>query len=185
MKVVIGLFDNDEGIDRALDALNKFGFTREQIRIFTSKDEICKLMEKYSQSHLVGTDTLFGAILGTVIFGFLGFLIAFVGSRIFGYGQVTAIVIFSVLTVFGLFLGVVHGYLFGSELWGKEKKLYAKSVQAGDRVIAVQVPNEELAVKAGVMLQQGNAKGIETLDHVPDTVFASVVQESQLASSLT
>lgn len=174
MKAVIGLFDNAEQVATSIDVLKRAGFAEEQIKTFKCNNPLCKLLNNYCQSYLVNNWTLFGTFFGLVHAGVLAFFISFLADRLIIFSPVVWVLLFLVLTSFGTVLGAIFGFVFGRDQWLAEKQLYRHGVQTGEPVVAVQVINEEMAAKVRLWLQDTGAMGIETLDHLPDTVLESI-----------
>lgn len=177
MKAVIGLFDREEEIDSSIAVLKQAGFAEEQIKTFKCSNPVCKLLSNYCQCHMVQNWAIFGALFGLVHAAGLAFFISFLANRLFTVSPVVWILIFVGLTAFGAFLGTVFGFVFGEDQWVAEKKLFRHGAQIGERVVAVEIDNDEMAAKARLWLQDTGAIGIETLAHLPGNAFESIFSE--------
>lgn len=166
MKVVIGLFRCDDNVQGAVDALKTSGFAEDKIKICSCKNELCKLLDKYGQGHLVGRYTWFGALLGLVLFGSLGFFAGFIGCRLLGYSPSLFCAVIVTPTLIGVLFGAILGYMFGKDQWAGELDLYHRAVRAGKQVILVQAADDNTAIKAKEILQLEKAEGIEILENL-------------------
>ena len=174
MKAVIGLFDTDEQVQASIQRLKQAGFAEKQIEPLKCNHPLCKLVNKYCQYPLVDNWTAFGALFGLVHAGVLAFFISLLANRLFTVRPLVWVLIFVGLTLFGALLGAGLGFVFGRDRWEAEQQLYTHGVDTGQRVVAVQVTDEEMATKARLWLQDAEATGIETLDHLPETALTSV-----------
>lgn len=174
MKAVIGLFDSDEQVKASIEQLKRVGFAEKQIKPLKCNHLLGKLVNKYGQYPLVDNWVAFGALFGLVHAGVLAFFISLLANRLFTISPLVWGLLFVGLTLFGALLGAIFGFVFGSDRGEAEQQLYAHGADAGQRVVAVQVIDEEMAVKARLWLQDAEATGIETLDHLPETALASV-----------
>lgn len=177
MKAVIGLFDTDEQVQASMARLKRAGFTETQIKPLKCNHPLCKLVNKYGQYPLVDNWVAFGALFGLVHAAGLAFFISLLAHRLVTFNPFTWGLFFLVLTLFGAFLGAILGFVFGRNRREAEQQLYAHGVDADQRVVAVQVTDEEMAAKARLWLQDAEATGIETLDHLPETALGSVFAE--------
>ena len=185
MKAVIGLFDNDEQVQASIERLKQAGFTEKQIKPVTCTTPLCKLLNKYCQCHMVNNWVAFGALFGLVHAGVLAFFISLLANRLFTLSPLVWFLLFVGLTLFGTFLGAIFGFVFGRDQWEAEQQMYLHGVDAGQRVVAVQVTDEVMAAKARLWLQDAEAQGIETLDHLPETALVSVLSNMKGAAPVS
>ncbi len=185
MKAVVGLFNSEEEAQQAVAALKNRHLGEGQVKICTCKNELCKLLDQYGQGHLVGLSAWFGALLGLVLFGTLGFFAGFVGCRLVGYSASFLCSVIGVHILVGSVFGAILGFMFGRDRWSGELGLYRQAVQAGKQVVIAQVADDHMATKTKELLELKGADGIETLEGLPDKDLDTLARESQQAAQTT
>jgi uncharacterized membrane protein len=164
MKNVVGLFDSEAAADRAINALQKAGFKKNNFGLITRQNSIVQKVDRQEdreQGTIQAEDKL-GPIGGAAIGGIAGMLVGVAALAIPGIGP--ALAAGSIATALGAAaagagMGAVAGGLLGTltslGISEEEANFYAEGVKRGGILVVVEADEANAPAASQVMRQAG------------------------------
>jgi hypothetical protein len=186
-QVVLGLFDDHDSADKAVDELKDFGYDAGDISVIT-KEWKTEQRSKKGAGRDMAEGAGKGAMTGGAIGGVAG-LLAGVGAIALpgGIGLLAAGPVASAIAgalggaAAGAAAGGLIGALMGVGLSEKEAKLYAERVESGDVLVAVPIESDDEG-PATQILEDNGAMEINTVT-MDSSSFGSFPREEESALS--
>lgn len=161
-RLVVRLFDGDEDVQRAQEALQEAGFSEETIRTMEFDTADSQYESNGKQSTVLETVSAGG--LGGAIFGAVLGVIAGIATRVISGPELMfansmagtiAVTLLSGLLVGALF-GAIFGVLIGLGVSEQDTYLYDSSVRHGKVLMMVHTDNNARASEASTIMQRVN-----------------------------
>ena len=172
-RTVIGIFQQAEQTEHALEALRAAGFTADHVSVVAKDDRAALSALPAADTGLEGAGT--GAVLGGLTGGVLGWLAAIGVLAIPGVGPIVAAGALA-LTLGGAALGAVTGGLIGAlvDLGVPEETAlaYQSTVEQGSLLLTVVTPDDTQAAAAIAILEQHGGADVRAYD-APDRITST------------
>lgn len=179
-KTILGIFDNRNEADGAIDDLHDAGFDAKDISIIMRHNPEGKRVEP-SRGTVVADSTVSGAATGGIIGGIAGLLIGIgaiavpgIGALLIGGPLVAALGLTgaAATTASGAATGILAGGLLGAlvglGLPERDARVYEERVRTGSIVVAVSAGDAD-AKEARMILEDNNADQVRMLSTTQHT----------------
>ncbi len=163
-RLVVRLFNSDQDVDTAIDALEMVGFSRNMMEVV----DLDQTADPYEENNRVVSETIISGTIGGAIWGvLLGAVVGFSLLLMPGIQEVlgmnSPVTMWGLLAVSGLLsgalLGALLGFFIGLGVAGEDSYTYEASMERGSMMILLHT-NRRRAPEASQIMQGVNLKSI-------------------------
>lgn len=165
MEVVIGLLEAGKSPEQVRARLVSSGFAQDTITVLDDAEDVRKQV-KFSLRQRASQEALIFGVMGTVVFGIFGALSGAGTVQALGATAGWAVGATFLFALIGALFGVFMGSVMGASDAEHTPLLYQEGVAAGDKVILVQVKNDDQINKATSVLRQEKATNIKNCKRI-------------------